>query len=85
MSRLLPAIATLTEVFNDYAGKDGVKDSLTKAELTELLKKEMYMEGGKQSEVDKFFDALDRDGSGLVNFQEYISFVASFAMIINDM
>lgn len=44
MSRLLPAIATLTEVFNDYAGKDGVKDSLTKAELTELLKKEMYME-----------------------------------------
>lgn len=41
MSDLLMAINLLVKIFDKYAGKEGDKHSLNKAELKELLKNEL--------------------------------------------
>ncbi|XP_032414021.1 ictacalcin-like [Xiphophorus hellerii] len=82
---LLGAIAILKKTFDKYAGSDGDKGTLSKKELTVMLKAEIPGVGGdKQEEVDKFFKMLDEDGDGVVDFNEYIVFVATLAMLFNN-
>ncbi|XP_074509689.1 ictacalcin-like [Sebastes fasciatus] len=77
MTQLPQAMALLGNVFDKYAGKDGDSKTLTKNELSELLHKELDMKPSNKGDVDKFFKALDNDGDGVVNFQEYVTFVAA--------
>ncbi|XP_047216231.1 protein S100-A5-like [Girardinichthys multiradiatus] len=85
MSGILGAITILKKTFDKYAGEDKDKTTLSKKELANMLKTELPGAGGdKQAEVDEFFKMLDEDGDGLVNFKEYIIFVATLAMIINS-
>ncbi|PWA23822.1 hypothetical protein CCH79_00010977, partial [Gambusia affinis] len=82
---LLSAIASLKKTFDKYAGTDGDKTTLSKKELAAMLKTEIPGAGGdKQAEVDEFFKMLDNDGNGVVNFNEYIVFVATLAMMLQD-
>uniref|UniRef100_A0A3B3BGY8 Protein S100 n=1 Tax=Oryzias melastigma TaxID=30732 RepID=A0A3B3BGY8_ORYME len=83
--RLQPgdAIAVLRCIFDQYAGKEGDAKTLTKKEITTLLK-EQLKGPGNQAEIDEFFKMLDDDGDGVVDFNEYIVLVASLAMINKD-
>merc|ERR1739838_512399 len=83
MSTLLKAMSDLKSVFDKYAGKDGDNKTLSKAELTVLLRTELPGAGSK-AEMDKFFSMLDHDKDGVVDFTEYVTFVASLTVIINE-
>ncbi|MED6285312.1 hypothetical protein CHARACLAT_028003, partial [Characodon lateralis] len=85
MSGIMSAIAILKKTFDKYAGDDKDKATLSKMELANLLKTELPGAGGdKQAEVDEYFKMLDEDKDGLVDFKEYIVFVATLAMILNS-
>uniref|UniRef100_A0A8C8DRF4 EF-hand domain-containing protein n=1 Tax=Oryzias sinensis TaxID=183150 RepID=A0A8C8DRF4_9TELE len=81
MTTIFEAIGILRKVFDKFAGKEGDAKTLTKKELTELLKEQL---GGppKQEEIDQFFKMLDDDGSGVVDFNEYVVLCASLAMML---
>uniref|UniRef100_A0A3B3HG12 EF-hand domain-containing protein n=1 Tax=Oryzias latipes TaxID=8090 RepID=A0A3B3HG12_ORYLA len=76
MTTIFEAIAILRKVFDKYAGKEGDAKTLTKKELTDLLKEQL---GGppKQAEMDQFFKMLDNDGDGIVDFNEYVVLCAT--------
>ncbi|XP_038567329.1 ictacalcin-like [Micropterus salmoides] len=84
MSGLFTAMAIVKATFDKYAGKDGDKTTLTKAELSDLLKAEFF-EGKTPSkaEVDEFFKSLDVDSDGVVDYTEYVTFVAALTVICN--
>jgi len=44
MSKLLSAICLIKQTFDEYAGGDGDKLTLSKKELTQLIKKELLCE-----------------------------------------
>ncbi|KAM7383439.1 hypothetical protein PAMP_003089 [Pampus punctatissimus] len=80
MSELLQAMALLQSTFDKYAGKEGNKDTLTKAELADLLHNELPVAEGK-AEVDNLFSLLDNDKDGVVDFTEYVTFVTSLTVL----
>ncbi|XP_044215666.1 ictacalcin-like [Thunnus albacares] len=83
MSGLIQAMSLLKITFEKYAGKDGNKQSLTKAELSDLLRAELPQAGtSSKAEVDKFFSMLDNDKDGVVDFKEYVTFVAALTACI---
>uniref|UniRef100_A0A3B3VQY7 EF-hand domain-containing protein n=1 Tax=Poecilia latipinna TaxID=48699 RepID=A0A3B3VQY7_9TELE len=71
MSKLLGAIGILKQTFDEYAGTDGDKTTLSKKEIAAMLKKELPGAGVCTKNM------LDEDGDGVVNFNEYIIFVAT--------
>ncbi|XP_028281783.1 protein S100-A6-like [Parambassis ranga] len=77
MSGIKQAIILLRTTFDKYAGKEGDKHTLTKKELTELLRNEL-----STAEVETFFQMLDEDQDGVVNFQEYATFVATLSVYL---
>ncbi|XP_071326635.1 ictacalcin-like [Trachinotus anak] len=81
MSALAQAMALLMATFNKYAGKEGDKNTLTKAELIELLRNELP--GAGVTEVDEFFSMLDGDKDGVVDFKEYVTFVTALTVLCN--
>ncbi len=40
-----------------------------------------FLKNTDKAEVDKFFKMLDGDGDGVVNFQEFVTFVGAIATI----
>ncbi|CAK6973569.1 ictacalcin-like [Scomber scombrus] len=82
MSRLTQAIALLRATFEEYAGKEGNKETLSKAELIDLLRNELPGLGSApKAEVDKFFSILDNDKDGVVDFKEYVTFVTALTLM----
>ncbi|XP_032991992.1 protein S100-A6-like [Lacerta agilis] len=79
------AIGLLVAIFHKYAGKDGDKNTLSKKELKELIQKELTIGPKLQdAEVQGLMKDLDRNGDQVVNFQEYVTFLAALAMIYNE-
>uniref|UniRef100_A0A8C2ZER6 Protein S100 n=1 Tax=Cyclopterus lumpus TaxID=8103 RepID=A0A8C2ZER6_CYCLU len=83
MSKLLSAICLIKETFDTYASREGDQATLTKGELTALLKKELL--GDVSRTKAEFLGKLDQDGDGVVNYMEYVTFVASFCMMLQGM
>ncbi|XP_041649838.1 ictacalcin-like [Cheilinus undulatus] len=82
---LIQAMEILRNIFDKYAGRDGDAKSLTKAELSELLRNEIPCSGApSQAALDQFFSNLDSDRDGVVNFTEYVTFVATLTIICNE-
>ncbi|XP_031709371.1 protein S100-A6-like [Anarrhichthys ocellatus] len=79
---LIAAIAILKATFDNYAGTDGDKTTLSKKEVGELLRAELGDELKDKKEFDKFFKGLDGDKDDVVSFEEFIVFAASFAMMV---
>ncbi|XP_040901171.1 ictacalcin-like [Toxotes jaculatrix] len=82
---LLKAMEVLMATFNKYAGKEGDAKTLTKSELTDLLRNEFF--GGQipdKATVEQFFSDLDNDKSGVVDFKEYATFVAALTMVFHE-
>lgn len=80
MSGLMQAMALLQATFDKYAGKDGDKNTMSKAELSELLREEL-LQGGSKASADNFFSMLDGDKDGLVDFKEFVTFVTALTLI----
>ncbi|XP_020502092.2 protein S100-P-like [Labrus bergylta] len=87
MSNLETAMALLMKTFDTYAGAEGRKDSLSKAEVKTLLEKEMpgLLKAAKnQSEVDKLIQGLDFNGDSEVDFSEFVVLVAALTCACHD-
>ncbi|XP_039074883.1 protein S100-A6 [Hyaena hyaena] len=79
------AIGLLVAIFHKYSGRDGDKNTLSKKELKELIQKELTIGPKLQdAEIAKLMVDLDRNKDQEVNFQEYVTFLAAFALIYND-
>ncbi|XP_012716858.3 protein S100-P [Fundulus heteroclitus] len=82
MSHLEIAMATLIQTFDKYAGADGKKATLSKAEVKTLMEKELpgLLKAEKNPEaVDKLMKSLDSNGDAEVDFQEFVFLVATLA------
>ncbi|XP_059195435.1 protein S100-A6-like [Centropristis striata] len=80
--RLLIAMVATKEVFDEYAKKDGDARSLSKAEVSELLHKEMGFPKDS-AEAAQFFEKLDEDKNGVVSYQEYIALAGALLFMMN--
>ncbi|NWU92704.1 S100P protein, partial [Upupa epops] len=80
MSQLETAMGMIIAVFDKYAMADGNRRTLTKAELKTLLEKEFpnFLSSGKNTDaIDKLFKTLDENSDSVVDFNEFVIFVAS--------
>ncbi|CAG10828.1 unnamed protein product [Tetraodon nigroviridis] len=87
MPELFTAVAILSGCFKKYAGTDGDPNTLSKAELKKLLQTEfegLLSKGNDNKEVDRFFEALDQDKNGKVDFVEFSTLVITLGMALND-
>ncbi|XP_073340726.1 ictacalcin-like [Pagrus major] len=76
------ALTVICAVFDEHAGKEGDPKTLTKKEVCDLLKNDSFpIQPSCQAEVDEFFNMLDGDGDGLVNFREFGTFVLALCEI----
>ncbi|XP_029435266.1 protein S100-A1 [Rhinatrema bivittatum] len=85
-SQLETAMESLITVFHTYSGKEGDKSKLSRKELKELLQNELgsFLEDQKDSSsVDSIMKDLDEDGDGEVDFQEFVTLVASLTVSCN--
>uniref|UniRef100_A0A8C9XWD4 Protein S100 n=1 Tax=Sander lucioperca TaxID=283035 RepID=A0A8C9XWD4_SANLU len=83
MSELQTAMNTLLKVFHSYSGKEGDKFKLNKSELKKLLTTELEIVG-KNGNVERLMQDLDLDKDGEVDFQEYVNFVATVTMMMDE-
>ncbi|XP_030018659.1 protein S100-P-like [Sphaeramia orbicularis] len=87
MTQLETAMAILMKTFDTYAGAEGSKESLSKAEVKTLLEKELpgLLKAAKnQEEVDKLLKALDMNGDSEVDFSEFVVLVAALTCACHD-
>ncbi|XP_042345127.1 ictacalcin-like [Plectropomus leopardus] len=62
----------MRSTFNHYAAKDGVRETLSKGELAEMLRKEIPGAANLTDvKVNEFFRTLDANHDGCVDFDEY--------------
>ncbi|XP_044028413.1 ictacalcin-like [Siniperca chuatsi] len=74
MSDIQKAMELLIKSFSKYAGKEGDKHTLSKAELRELLQNELGDLLGKANDkaaVDRIFKDLDTNKDNSVDFNEF--------------
>uniref|UniRef100_A0A8C2ZEI2 EF-hand domain-containing protein n=1 Tax=Cyclopterus lumpus TaxID=8103 RepID=A0A8C2ZEI2_CYCLU len=64
---LSTSICLIKETFDKYAKGEGDESTLTKGELTQLIKKELLGDVSRTK--------LDQDGDGVVNYMEYVTFL----------
>ncbi|XP_061462336.1 protein S100-A4-like [Rhineura floridana] len=86
-SALEKALDVMISTFHLYSGKEGDKFKLNKAELKELLLKELPGFVGKKKDEASFqriMSNLDNNKDNEVDFQEYAVFLACVAMMCND-
>ncbi|XP_075763953.1 protein S100-A4-like [Pelodiscus sinensis] len=86
-SPLEQALGVMVSTFHKYSGKEGDKYKLNKAELKELLTKELPVCRSKQmdeAELQKILSDLDANQDSEVDFQEYACCLACLAMGFND-
>uniref|UniRef100_A0A669Q9K7 Protein S100-A4 n=1 Tax=Phasianus colchicus TaxID=9054 RepID=A0A669Q9K7_PHACC len=75
------ALAVMVSTFHKYSGKEGDKFKLSKAELKELLTRELpsFITG-----FQKLMNNLDSNRDSEVDFHEYATFLACVAVMCND-
>ncbi|KAM9836705.1 protein S100-P-like [Aulostomus maculatus] len=84
MTQVETAMAILMKTFDSYAGSQGSKDSLSKAEVKTLLEKELpgLLKAAKnQEEVDKLLKGLDFNGDSEVDFTEFMVLIVTLTTI----
>ncbi|XP_062387249.1 protein S100-A12-like [Sardina pilchardus] len=85
MTALQQSMMGIIAVFRQNAGPD---KTLSKPELKKLLEAQFGGALGNAKDknvIDEIFKGLDQDGSGSVNFTEFVTMVAALSAAINDM
>merc|ERR1712018_515368 len=87
MPSLLGVTDVLRDTFLKYATKEGQNteghNELTKGEFAELLRIEHPTLGSiPKAEMDKGFEKLDNDESGLIDFTEFANLVGELTLLI---
>uniref|UniRef100_A0A8C3Y669 Protein S100-A4 n=1 Tax=Catharus ustulatus TaxID=91951 RepID=A0A8C3Y669_CATUS len=92
-SPLEQALALMVTTFHKYSAKEGDKFKLSKAELKELLNKELPAFGSvsdpgqretTRDSLRRLMNDLDHDKDSEVDFKEYVCFLACVTMAFND-
>ncbi|XP_008321340.1 protein S100-A6-like [Cynoglossus semilaevis] len=84
MAKLLQLLGSIKGIFAQYAGKDGDGRSLSKRELSELLREEFGITGSaNKKELDDFFDTLDQDKDNVVDYNEFLTFMVTLVAIMD--
>ncbi|NXL85170.1 S10A4 protein, partial [Alectura lathami] len=81
------ALAVMVTTFHKYSGKEGDKYKLSRAELKELLTKELPSFVSKKTDeagFQKLMSNLDSNRDSEVDFHEYATFLACAAVMCND-
>ncbi|XP_019378741.1 PREDICTED: protein S100-A4-like [Gavialis gangeticus] len=81
------ALHVIVSTFHKYSGKEGDKLKLNKAELKDLMLKELPSFISKKTDdasFQKMLSNLDSNRDNEVDFQEYATFLACAAMMCND-
>ncbi|XP_030048449.1 protein S100-P [Microcaecilia unicolor] len=87
MSQLEIAMATIISVFGKYAGTEGSKKTLSKAELKTLVENELpgfLTTTTDKVTIDKLLKDLDENGDSEVDFKEFIMFVTVLTCICHE-
>ncbi|XP_061565781.1 protein S100-P-like [Cololabis saira] len=87
MTQLEMAMGLLMSTFDQYAGAEGKKDTLNKAEVKTMLEKELpgFLKSAKNpDEVDKMLKGLDFNGDAEVDFNEFVVLVAALTSAVHD-
>ncbi|XP_049903513.1 protein S100-G-like [Epinephelus moara] len=81
MAHLREALELLTDTFKEYAGRGGDKNTMSKAEIRVMLRKEFPNTNMDTAEMKHFFNKMDADGDGVVSFKEFVLIVKDFKLI----
>uniref|UniRef100_A0A8C4RMQ0 EF-hand domain-containing protein n=1 Tax=Erpetoichthys calabaricus TaxID=27687 RepID=A0A8C4RMQ0_ERPCA len=88
MSPTLPdALAVMVDIFHEYASKDGNAHSLNKGEFKEMINAQfphVFENSTDKEGIQKLMIDLDSDKSGEIDFSEYMTFLASLAVVCNE-
>ncbi|XP_030018657.1 protein S100-B-like [Sphaeramia orbicularis] len=87
IGRIPRIMCELCSIFEEYASADGDGKTLTKAELKNLVEKEMcpmLKEAKNSSRVDDLMSAMDHDGNAKVDFQEFATTIIAFTCICHE-
>ncbi|XP_020495908.1 ictacalcin [Labrus bergylta] len=87
MSEIQTAMALLISNFEKYAGREGDKHTLNKAELKELLQNELGEMLGKATDkaaVDRIFNELDSNKDNSVDFEEFGKMICCLTVMCHE-
>ncbi|XP_066539997.1 S100 calcium binding protein W [Hoplias malabaricus] len=83
MSKLEKVILSMVEVFEEYKSKDVQRKTLTNAEFSELIKRELASDNLKgkieEEEIKEAIEKIDKNHDGEVNFREFSQCVSALA------
>uniref|UniRef100_A0A3Q2XMH6 Protein S100 n=1 Tax=Hippocampus comes TaxID=109280 RepID=A0A3Q2XMH6_HIPCM len=84
-NQLIQAMCILQETFVEYAEKSGDKTSMTQADFALMLRKECCMQLDSNQSLKEFFDKLDSNGDGVIDFNEFCVLMATFLKLLEPM
>ncbi|XP_029022493.1 ictacalcin-like [Betta splendens] len=87
MSNTQQAMTLLITTFDKYSSKEGDSNTLSKAELKDLLENEfgqMLMKTNDKAALDRIFNDLDRNKDNSVDFKEFVTLVCCLTQLCHE-
>ncbi|KAF3707320.1 Ictacalcin [Channa argus] len=87
MSDIQQAMALLITCFDKYSGKEGDRNTLSKAELKDLLENEfgnMLSNSNDKAGIDRIFNDLDKNKDNSVDFREFVTLVCCLTQLCHE-
>ncbi|KAK2830513.1 hypothetical protein Q5P01_018444 [Channa striata] len=87
MSEIQQAMALLISSFDRYSSKEGDRNTLSKAELKDLLENEfgsLLLNSSDKTGIDRIFNDLDRNKDNSVDFREFVTLVCSLTQLCHE-
>nr|XP_061839361.1 ictacalcin-like [Nerophis lumbriciformis] len=82
--KLICGMVLLQECFYEHAKKSGDPKTITKGDFAEMLRKDCCMDVKDADKKKSFFESLDSNGDGVIDFTEFCVLMASFMMMMES-